>query len=173
MNIIFFYIYYAQLFAQLVSCDWQEVTFQTKAEWRSAWTICGVLCVMTPGITLMLPWCVDNLVTLQMVRRLIDLQICSFILEILYTNRCCTIWSSSFWCWCWSNPSGQCGLYWQGTQPHQLPTRLLCQLYKWPLRGCWSEMSRLGNVIHTKIHHNSTHNAESIHKCSQSDNLTY
>ena len=31
-----------------------------KAEWRSASTMNGVLCVMTPGEVLMLLWCVDN-----------------------------------------------------------------------------------------------------------------
>ena len=31
-----------------------------RAEWRSASTISGVLCVMTPGEVLMLLWCVDN-----------------------------------------------------------------------------------------------------------------
>ena len=67
------FFYCTQLFAQLVSCDWQEVTLQTKAEWRSAQTICGVLCVMIPGIALMLLWCVNNLDIPQMVRRVIDL----------------------------------------------------------------------------------------------------
>ena len=31
-----------------------------RAEWRSARTMSGVLCVMTPGEALMLLWCVDN-----------------------------------------------------------------------------------------------------------------
>ena len=31
-----------------------------KAEWRSVLTICGVLCVITPGGVLMPLWCVDN-----------------------------------------------------------------------------------------------------------------
>ena len=39
-----------------------------KAEWRSAWTISGVLCVMTPGEALMLLWCVDSWDTYHKVR---------------------------------------------------------------------------------------------------------
>ena len=35
-----------------------------KAEWRSASTMNGVLCVMTPGEVLMLLWCVDSWDTL-------------------------------------------------------------------------------------------------------------
>ena len=31
-----------------------------KAEWKSAWTMSGALCVMTPGEVLRLLWCVDN-----------------------------------------------------------------------------------------------------------------
>ena len=31
-----------------------------KAEWKSASTMSGVLCVMTPGEVLMLLWCVDS-----------------------------------------------------------------------------------------------------------------
>ena len=42
-------VIYTQLLAQMGNCDWQEVTFQMKAEWKSALTMCGVLCVMTPG----------------------------------------------------------------------------------------------------------------------------
>jgi len=48
---------------QLV-CDLQEATLQMKAEWRSAWTTCGALCVMTLGEFLMLLWCADNLATI-------------------------------------------------------------------------------------------------------------
>ena len=49
-----------QLLVQLVSCVWQEVTFQMRAEWRSVLTMCGAQCVMTPGKELMLQWCVNN-----------------------------------------------------------------------------------------------------------------
>ena len=42
-------VIYMQLLAQMDNCDWQEVTFQMKAEWKSAPTVSGVLCVMTPG----------------------------------------------------------------------------------------------------------------------------
>ena len=35
-----------------------------KAEWRSACTMSGVLCVLNPGEVLMLLWCVDNWATL-------------------------------------------------------------------------------------------------------------
>ena len=52
--------YCIQLLAQVVSCDWEEVTFQMKAEWRSASTTLGVLCVMTPGEVVMLQLCVDS-----------------------------------------------------------------------------------------------------------------
>ena len=46
--------YCKQLHVHMVNCDWLEETFQTKAEWRSVSTICGVLCVMAPGEVLML-----------------------------------------------------------------------------------------------------------------------
>ena len=49
-----------QLLAQMVSYDWQEVTFQMRAEWRSASTISGVLYVTIPGDTMMPRWCADN-----------------------------------------------------------------------------------------------------------------
>ena len=62
--------YHAQLPVQLVSYDWLEEALQMKAEWRSAWTTCGELCVMTPGETLMPLWCVDSWVTLLKVRRI-------------------------------------------------------------------------------------------------------
>ena len=52
--------YRAQFHVQVVSCDWQEVTFQMKEEWKSAWTTCGVLCVMIPGEIQMQLWCVNN-----------------------------------------------------------------------------------------------------------------
>ena len=39
-----------------------------KAEWKSAWTMSGVLCVMTPGEVLMLLWCADSWDTLLKVR---------------------------------------------------------------------------------------------------------
>ena len=44
----------------MVSYDFLEVTFQMKAEWRSASTICGALCVATLGEKLMPLWCVEN-----------------------------------------------------------------------------------------------------------------
>ena len=56
-------IFHLQLHVQTVKYDWQEVTLPMKAEWRSASTTCGVLCVMTPGEVLMLLWCVDSWVT--------------------------------------------------------------------------------------------------------------
>ena len=34
-----------------------------KAEWKSALTMSGVLCVMTPGEVLMLLWCANSWVT--------------------------------------------------------------------------------------------------------------
>jgi len=40
-----------------------------KAGWRSVLTICGVLCVITPGGVLMPPWCVDNWDTLMKVSK--------------------------------------------------------------------------------------------------------
>jgi len=49
-----------QLHVQMIKYDWQEATLQMKAGWKSAWTTCGVLCVMTPGEVLMLLLCVDN-----------------------------------------------------------------------------------------------------------------
>ena len=49
-----------QLHVHMVSYDWQEVTFQMRAEWRFAWAMSGALYVMTPGEVLMLLLCVDN-----------------------------------------------------------------------------------------------------------------
>ena len=54
------HVLHYKFLVQLVSCNWQEVTFQMKAELRSAWTMCGVLCVKTSGEMLMLLWCVDS-----------------------------------------------------------------------------------------------------------------
>ena len=51
---------YIQPLVHLVSCDWQEVIYKMKAEWRSVWTMNGVLCVMAPGEKLMLLWCVSS-----------------------------------------------------------------------------------------------------------------
>ena len=58
--LILLLILWTQLLAQLDSYDWWEATLPMRAEWRSAWTICGVLCVMTPGEPLKLLWCVDS-----------------------------------------------------------------------------------------------------------------
>jgi len=44
----------------MVSYGLLEVTLQMRAEWRSVWTLCGVLCVITLGGVLMPLWCVDN-----------------------------------------------------------------------------------------------------------------
>ena len=44
----------------MVNYGWQEVTLQMRAEWRSALTMCGVLCVVTPGEGQLPPWYVDN-----------------------------------------------------------------------------------------------------------------
>ena len=49
-----------QLHVQLVSYDWQEVTYQLKAEWRSVCTMFGAQCVMIPGTAQMLLLCVDS-----------------------------------------------------------------------------------------------------------------
>ena len=53
-----------QLHVILVSYDQWEVLLQVKAEWRSALTTCGALCVMTPGEVLMLSQYVVNQATL-------------------------------------------------------------------------------------------------------------
>jgi len=47
---------FLQPHVSMVNCDWQVVTLQMKAEWRSVSTMCGVLCVLTPGEYLMLLW---------------------------------------------------------------------------------------------------------------------
>ena len=49
-----------QLHAKLVKYDWLEAMFPMRAEWRSVWTMCGGLCVMTPGAVLMPLLCVDS-----------------------------------------------------------------------------------------------------------------
>ena len=51
----------------MVNCDWQVVTLQMKAEWRSVLTMYGVLCVLIPGGTLMLLWYVGSWATLHKV----------------------------------------------------------------------------------------------------------
>ena len=51
---------YLQFHVQIMSWDWLEVMFQMRAEWRYVKTMCGALCVMTPGTLLMPVWCVDN-----------------------------------------------------------------------------------------------------------------
>ena len=58
--ILYLNLYCKQLRVHLVNCDCLEETFQMKAEWRSASTICGVLCVTIPGDTMMPLWCVDS-----------------------------------------------------------------------------------------------------------------
>ena len=40
-----------------------------KAGWRSAWTMCGALCVMMVGAVLMPQWCVDSWDILLKVRK--------------------------------------------------------------------------------------------------------
>ena len=49
-----------QLLVQMVNCDWWEVTFPMKAEWRSVSTMSGALCVMTTGTVMMPLWCADS-----------------------------------------------------------------------------------------------------------------
>jgi len=52
----------------MVNYDWQVVTLQMKAEWRSVLTMYGVLCVLIPGETLMLLWYVGSWDTLHKMR---------------------------------------------------------------------------------------------------------
>ena len=56
---------YIQLHAEPASYDWQVVKFQMRAEWRSAWTMYGVLCVPTFGDTMM-PLLFANNLTIQL-----------------------------------------------------------------------------------------------------------
>ena len=58
--------------------------------------------------------------------------------------RCCGIQQCSLWCWHWSNLPGWCSLPWQRKSSHWLLTCPLSirPVSPWPLRGCWSEMSR-------------------------------
>ena len=78
-NCLFMFPYTRQLLAQLVNCDWWEVTFQMKAEQKSVLTMCGALCVMTTGAVLMLLWCVDNQDTPLKVRHFFKVNVkCDF-----------------------------------------------------------------------------------------------
>ena len=58
---------FLQPHVSMVNCDWQVVTLQMKAEWRSVLTMYGVLCVLIPGETLMLLWYVGSWDTLHKV----------------------------------------------------------------------------------------------------------
>ena len=49
-----------------------------KVEWRSARTMSGVLCVMTPGEVLMPLWCVDSSDTLPKVSKVLLLNFNNF-----------------------------------------------------------------------------------------------
>ena len=89
---------WTQLCVQLVNYDWQGETLQMKAEWRYAWTIGGVLCVMITGETLRLLWCVDNWApTLKVARRYKDLK--RYILTLVSSNRCSSLQWRPLWCW--------------------------------------------------------------------------
>ena len=60
LRVISFILASTQLLVQMVSCAWQEVTLQMKAEWRYVLITCGVLCVMTCGEIQMLLWHVGS-----------------------------------------------------------------------------------------------------------------
>ena len=78
---------FTQLLAQLVSYDWQEVTFQMRAEWRSASTISGVLYVTIPGGTMMPLLCADNWTTYPMVSTSIIVLATLAILTMYYMKQ--------------------------------------------------------------------------------------
>ena len=74
----------------MVNCDWQVVTLEMKAEWRSVLTMCGVLCVLTTGETLMLLSYVGSWATLHKVSiRSLFMDMHLFSMRyIRYINRC-------------------------------------------------------------------------------------
>ena len=50
----------SQRLALIVLFSWWVVTFRMRAGWKSACTMCGAQCVMTPGVLMMPLWCVDS-----------------------------------------------------------------------------------------------------------------
>ena len=52
----------------MVILDSRRGKIVLKAEWRCVATTSGALCVMTPGMLLMLMWPASSLVSLQLVR---------------------------------------------------------------------------------------------------------